>query len=252
MHWLLFELAAPLASFGGVAPGTVRDTELLPSRSALLGLLAAACGIERDDVEGQRTLGDGLLLAARANAEAPLLRDYHTAQAPEQAALKGYPCRTRRDELAVRKDKLSTVLSDRYYHATYAATIGVACGAPARLEVLEQALRRPRFTLYLGRKSCPLAWPLDPHRLEAETWTQALALHDTRMAEQIGAFERFGVEKWLRSPNGRYVHCGDDAIAPGELAVPGHVVTRRDQPLDTARRLFGERRHWRCGQEVQP
>jgi len=251
MHWLLFELVGPMASFGGVAPGTVRDTDLLPSRSALLGLLAAACGIERDDVQGQRVLGEGLLLAARVNADAPLLRDYHTAQAPEQAALKGHPCRTRRDELAIRKDRLSTVLSDRYYHAGYAATVGVACGDAARLEPLEQALRRPRFTLYLGRKSCPLAWPLDPHRFEAGTWTQALTMHDARMVGQLERFAPFEVERWLRSPNRRYAHRGDHGIVPGELVGAPHEVTRRDQPLDTARRLFGECRHWRYGQEVQ-
>lgn len=252
MHWLLFELAAPLASFGGVAPGTVRDTELLPTRSAVLGLMAAACGIERADVAGQQALSDGLLLAARVNADAPLLRDYHTAQAPEQAALKEYPRYTRRDELCVRKDKLSTVLSDRYYYANYAATIGIACANGERLVALEQALRKPRFTLYLGRKSCPLAWPLDPHLLEAESWSQALAAHDAYMDERLASFKRLGVDRWLRSPGGRYAYRGDDDIEPGELVGVRHEVIRRDQPLNTARRLFGERRHWRFAQEAQP
>lgn len=255
MYWLLFELAAPLASFGGVAPGTVRDTDLLPSRSAVLGLLAAAKGIARDDAQGQRDLSHDLLVTARVNAKATLLRDYHTAQAPRQPALKGRPRFTRRDELSVRKDDLNTVLSDRYYYADYAATIGVASGNDEKLAQLETALRAPRFTLYLGRKSCPLAWPLDPHRLQADTLADALSAHDARADTRLTAFSGFGVDRWLRNREGHYAYRGDEGtggapgIEPGDLAVQVRRVVRRDEPMDTARRLFAERGHWRAEQE---
>ncbi|KFN49274.1 type I-E CRISPR-associated protein Cas5/CasD [Arenimonas composti] len=258
MNWLLFELAAPLASFGGVAPGTIRDTELLPTRSAVLGLLAAACGIERDDVDGQRRLGDGLLIAARVNADAALLRDFHSAQAPPEAALRGRPRRTRRDELAVAKDDLNAVLSDRYYYTTYAATVGIACEDGGRLATLEAALRRPRFVLYAGRKSCPLAWPLDPHQVEADDWAQALQLHEDRAIPRLAEFGRFGVDRWLRSRGGNYTHVGDagegegKGVLPGELGGIAHVVVRRDVPVDTRRRLFKERPQWRIGRESKP
>jgi CRISPR-associated protein Cas5/CasD, subtype I-E/ECOLI len=254
MHWLLFELAAPLASFGGVAPGQVRDTELLPSRSAVLGLLAAASGLERDDVAAQHALAEGLYIAARVSTGASLQHDYHTAQAPGQAALKGRPCRTRRDELSVEKDDLNTVLSDRYYYAGYAATIGVACRSGERLDGLEQVLRRPRFALYLGRKSCPPAWPVVPHRLQADTWARALAGYEDYALARIDRFRDFGADGWLRSCKGSYLHRVDEGVEPGELPGVKHLVVRRDHPLDTARRLFAEGRHWRIGpeQEVRP
>lgn len=256
MHWLLFELAAPLASYGGVAPGSVRDTDLLPSRSAVLGLLAAAMGIERDEVQRQQELARDVLIAARVNAAASLLRDYHTAQAPGQAALKGRPCMTRRNELAVPKDDLNTVLSDRYYYADYAATLGVASTDVEKLGHLELALRSPRFTLYLGRKSCPPAWPVDPHRLEAGTWADALIAHDVRAERKLAEFRHFGVEGWLRNHSGRYAHRGDEAVSgdgriePGDLGAQVRHVMRRDDPADTGRRLYAERSQWRAEREA--
>ncbi|KDU24936.1 CRISPR-associated Cas5 domain protein [Escherichia coli 3-267-03_S4_C2] len=42
-QYLIFQLHGPMASWGVDAPGEVRHTHELPSRSALLGLLAAGC-----------------------------------------------------------------------------------------------------------------------------------------------------------------------------------------------------------------
>lgn len=244
MDWLMFELAAPLASYGGVAPGSMRDTDIVPSRSAILGILAAALGIERNDVAGQRELGRDVSIGTRVNAEAVLQRDYHTAQAPTQSAMKGRPCLTRRDELRVPKGDLNTVLSDRYYYANYAATIGIA-SKYEKLEALKQALRSPRFVLFLGRKSCVPAWPLDPHPVLAGTWKEALDLHDKRMESKLKEFQHFGVERWLRNDKKHYVYSGDTNIEFGDLPAHPRTISRRDEPIDTARRLFVDRRHWR-------
>lgn len=248
-YWLMFELVGTMASYGGVAPGTVRDTDLLPSRSAILGLLAAALGIERHEVQCQRALGKGLWIAARVNAWGSLLRDYHTAQAPREAALKGRPRMTRQDEMCVPRGELNTVLSDRYYYTDYATTIGIAACDSMLLERLGKALRAPRFTLYLGRKSCPPAWPLDPHCLEAETWTEALKKHDARVFEQLTVFDGFGIAQcWLRNAAKRGIHRWDEGINPGEIAQqPHYKIRRRDDPMDTLRRLFAECSHWRAG-----
>ncbi|GAB1407065.1 type I-E CRISPR-associated protein Cas5/CasD [Thermomonas brevis] len=190
MRWLLFDLHAPLASFGGTAPGSVRDTGRVPSRSALLGLCAAALGSRRDDAAAHAQLDQSLLFASRCfhDERSHVLRDYHTAQAPQQSALKRHPQHTRRDELQVPKTDLSTVLSDRYYLQNLHCTVGVTLvdGSAMTLEALADALRRPRFTLYVGRKSCPLHWPLHPRVVEAEDWPQALALdREQRVATGI-------------------------------------------------------------------
>jgi CRISPR system Cascade subunit CasD len=49
MEYLLFRLYGPLASWGEIAVGESRHTATYPGKSALLGLLAAALGIRRDD-----------------------------------------------------------------------------------------------------------------------------------------------------------------------------------------------------------
>jgi CRISPR system Cascade subunit CasD len=50
-RYLLFQLYAPLVSWGAPAVGEVRHTDTIPTRSALLGILAAALGISRDNEE---------------------------------------------------------------------------------------------------------------------------------------------------------------------------------------------------------
>jgi len=44
---------------------------------------------------------------------------------------------------------------------------------PWGLPALVSALQRPRFTLYLGRKSCPPSLPLQPRIIEANTLKEA-------------------------------------------------------------------------------
>ncbi|HLD44337.1 MAG TPA: CRISPR-associated protein Cas5, partial [bacterium] len=49
MDYLVFQLRAPLSAWGETAVGEYRPTSNYPSNSALLGLLAAALGIDRED-----------------------------------------------------------------------------------------------------------------------------------------------------------------------------------------------------------
>ncbi|WP_018268673.1 type I-E CRISPR-associated protein Cas5/CasD [Methylosinus sp. LW4] len=173
---LLFQLVAPLGSFGDVAVGERRETGARPSHSALAGLLGAALGLERADPR-QAEFAAALAFASRRDRLGPLIVDYHTTQTPPTR--KGTTWATRREELA---GKRNTILSRRDYRADCAFLI--ACGALEQslftLESLEQALRKPVFTLYLGRKSCPLGLPPDPLLVEAETLVDALAEYDRR------------------------------------------------------------------------
>jgi len=158
---LLFRLAGPLASWGEIAVGEVRSSWPEPSKSAVLGLVAAALGVERADTARHGALHAGLEFAVRLDSRASPLRDYHTAQSP--SARKGVKWATRADELSDAKG-LNTILSERWYWQEFSATI---CLTPRddgqqSLKELAEALRNPRFPLYLGRKSCPLGRPLNP------------------------------------------------------------------------------------------
>lgn len=255
MRFLVFQLQAPLASWGDAAVGEYRGSRDHPGESALLGLLGAALGLKRDDETAHAALRDGLAfavgvvaadpqddspgaggqrLAALPGLDGGLLRDYHTAQVPGRTALKGRPHATRRDELALPKEALNTVLSTRDYRQDVAYVVAVQSrgdGAPP-LDALADALRRPRFVLYLGRKSCPPAAPLDPWVLEAPSAREAI---DTHLLRRAPARESAGV------PALRLVRLawGDGIDAPGAQA---HLsVPRKDRPIRRRAWQFGDR-----------
>lgn len=79
MATLLLRLAAPLQSWGSDSKFETRKTDREPTKSGVVGLLAAALGLRRDDTEGLARL-NGLRFAVRADQEGSLLVDFHTAK----------------------------------------------------------------------------------------------------------------------------------------------------------------------------
>ena len=229
MQFLVFQLQAPLASWGDTAVGEYRGSRDHPGESALLGLLGAALGLRRDDEAAQAALRDGCAFAVGVVAGGSLLRDYHTAQVPGRTALKGRPHATRRDELAVPKEALNTILSTRDYRQDVDYVIAVqptpAATTPPPLAVLADALRRPRFVLYLGRKSCPPAAPLDPKVLDAASVREAI---DAYLAAAPHRRRRLVRLAW-----------GDRIDAPGAQA---HLsAPRKDRLIRRRGWQFGDR-----------
>ena len=55
-RYLLFTLAAPIASFGTVAVGERRPTWERPAKSQVVGLVAGCLGIERHEEARQQAL----------------------------------------------------------------------------------------------------------------------------------------------------------------------------------------------------
>ena len=134
---------APLASMGEVALGERRVGLDRPGRSAILGLVAAALGIERRDEPALLALDRGYSMAQRVEQIGPLLQDYHTAQVPP--ARKGRRWATRRAELA--EPDLGTILSLREYRTDVRLTVALweRAEAPRRLAELAAALERLRL-----------------------------------------------------------------------------------------------------------
>jgi len=165
-QYLVFQLYAPMASWGEEAVGEIRHTARIPTRSAILGLLAAALGIRREEEERLAAFNQHYHLAVRPlSAIESWLRDYHTVSAPREN--KKYRYSTRRDELCLAPDEVGTVVTHREYRCDGFWHIAVSATpqAAVALETLHDALLTPHFPLYLGRKSCPLALPLAPRIL---------------------------------------------------------------------------------------
>jgi CRISPR system Cascade subunit CasD len=238
--YLLFRLYGPLAAWGDIAIGERRPSFSHPGKSAIVGLLAAALGIRRDEADRLTALAESYGIGIRQDSPGEYLRDYHTTQVPPQR--RGVMHRTRQDELAA--DSLNTILSTRDYRqdALYAIALWpLSDTVPHTLVDLQAALQRPRFTLYLGRKSCPLALPLAPKVVEAESLKMAF--------DQLEA--RDELLQSLKLP--QQVTYYWEAIDPDNAGFSQHgaamAEVRRDQPLSRSRWQFTEREEFRLVQE---
>jgi CRISPR system Cascade subunit CasD len=174
--FLVFRLQGPMAAYGEIAVGERRSTWSAPSKSAVLGLLAAGLGLDRAASADHAALDRGLGFAVRLDQPGRPLRDYHTAMAPK--ARKGARWRTRKEELEAAD--LNTVLSERTYLVDPISTVALWCksGEGIGLAGLADTLRRPRFTPYLGRKACPLGAPPRPIVASAADLDAAFAAYD--------------------------------------------------------------------------
>ena len=133
MATLLLRLAAPLQSWGSDSKFETRKTDREPTKSGVVGLLAAALGLRRDDTEGLARL-NGLRFAVRADQEGSLLVDFHTA-----------------------KSRDTSYVTYRHYLQDAVFLAGLESEDEALLRELEAALRHPVYPLYLGRRSPPAA-----------------------------------------------------------------------------------------------
>lgn len=237
MRFLLFRLYGPLVAWGEAAPGEVRPTYLHPTRSALLGLLAAALGLDRRDDAAHRALAEDLRFALAVDSAGVPVADYHTAQLRKPAAR--WSPKSRTEQLDEARHRLMTVLSRRDYRCDALAEAAAWSEATAprfSLETLAEALRRPVFTLYLGRKACPPALPLAPRVVEAETLTAAFEAPGDPAAEFLAAHSLAGRD--TAGAVGLFWEASE-RVEPGVEAQ--QVFERRDDPLSGTRRTFRTR-----------
>lgn len=175
-EYLIFRLYGPLCSWGDIAVGERRATLPQPTKSAVLGLAAAALGLRREAEAELKSFHGGYGYACRVDAPGRLMSDYHTTQSTPQSLLKKRRVLTRREELDVARGQASTILSSRDYiqDGVYRAALWAYADAPLGLNDIRAALMRPVFSLFLGRRSCPPALPLHPQIVAAGSPTEAL------------------------------------------------------------------------------
>ncbi len=141
MPTLLLRLVAPMQSWGVSSRFTVRDTVREPTKSGVVGIIAAALGRPRttpiDDLAALR-------MGVRIDRPGKMEMDYHTAQNVYKASGGVKP----------------TEVSRRYYLADAAFLVGMESDDVGQLEHIQRALRSPRWPLYLGRKAFVPAEPI--------------------------------------------------------------------------------------------
>ena len=258
MDYLVFRLYGAMASWGEIAVGEVRHSASYPSKSALLGLIAAALGIKRDNEDGHSSLAAGYQFAIKQQSGGHLLRDYHTIQVPD--AVGKFRYRTRRDELVTGRDRLGTNLSIREYYSDSVSLVAVKAlaDAPFSLEEICAALLRPKFHLYLGRKSFPLSAPLAPQLVNGQRFMAALDSYTTPPIMRSHTNDNTRDRYWL-SLDGlqRYYWEGElnDFAESGKAFDSDKVqtLTRHDQPRSRKRWQFQQRlEHFYQREEENP
>ncbi|MDF9816783.1 type I-E CRISPR-associated protein Cas5/CasD [Streptomyces sp. SPB162] len=187
---LLVRLAAPLQSWGMASRFSHRDTHTRPTKSAVVGLCAAALGRDRTDPVDDLA---GLVFGVRADHPGTPVRDYHTvgagrfplrprdiitdhrraatvaksmeaADGPgfghhELAGWYGAPKKIAADPVSgtLVSGELSrrAMITERWYLSDAAFLVGLQYADQALLEEIGHALEHPKQLLWLGRKSCP-------------------------------------------------------------------------------------------------
>ena len=167
MATLLLRLVAPMQAWGTRSRFDDRDTEAEPSKSGVLGLCAAALGIDRaDPVEHLARLAFGV----RVDREGVAGTDYHTAQ------LRPGDPRTRTD------------VTRRAYLADAAFWAGLD-GDRALLTELHAALQTPHWPLSLGRKAFAPSLPIFARSpLEVSLWDALRTAPSLRRGDEGGPY----------------------------------------------------------------
>jgi len=234
-NYLLFRLYGPLASWGDIAVGTHRPSYDHPSKSAVMGLLAAAVGIRRNEENKHRELAGAYNFAVLVNSPGVFLRDYHTAQIPSASSIKKQRhILSRKEELGVEKEDLTAVISSRDYYSDSLYTIAIwskeeySEAFPYPLELLENKLNEPEFVLYMGRKSCPLALPVEAKVVICNGLKEAFDKVEFKCEPLLGLKKTKQARLyWEGEENG---------------LIPIHTVTRRDFTLSRKRWQFADRK----------
>lgn len=154
MGTLLLRLAAPLQSYGADSKFNTRRTRDMPTKSAVVGMLAAALGRRRGEALDDLT---ALRFGARADQPGREVVDYQTITPFPDEVSDTRKARKGKAPKKIKPDVLDIIY--RHYIEDAVFVVGVE-GDDGKLRELEDALRHPVFQLYLGRRSCPPQLPL--------------------------------------------------------------------------------------------
>lgn len=203
MNVLLLRLCGPMQSWGVQSRFSVRDTGLEPSKSGIVGLLAAALGWPRSaDIAELAALRMGV----RIDSEGVVRYDYHTAQ----------------NVLKAGGGIKDTEPSRRYYLADARFLVGLASESIDLLRQLQAALQEPVWPLFLGRKAFVPGVPI---------WLADGLRPGADLQAELEAYPWLGTAARERSTRVRIV-----------LEDPNATEVRPDQPLSFADRQFAPRR----------
>lgn len=133
MTTLLLRLAGPMQAWGTDSKVDTRTTGAQPSKSGIVGMIAAAMGRSRDELVDDIS---ALRFGVRTDQGGTILRDYHTAHHPTE--------------------KKRAYITNRYYIEDAVFLVGLE-GNVSLLRQIDEAVMHPYYPLFMGRRSCPVS-----------------------------------------------------------------------------------------------
>lgn len=208
MPTLLLRLVGPMQSWGTTSRFDHRDTGKEPSKSGVVGLLAAALGLDRQNWVDLEPL-TRLAMGVRHDRPGEPKRDYQTAK----------------DIISADGKKVhNTAVTTRDYLADAAFLVGVESNDRGHLERLDAALRDPFWPLALGRKSY----------VPSESIWIGDGVQDTPLGDTLARWPWIvSLRKWEAPP---------ERLLMSSESADGSGLLKMDQPLSSfAERRFGAR-----------
>ncbi len=213
MATLLLRLVGPMQSWGTTSRFDQRDTGKEPSKSGVIGLIAAALGIDRENWKDLEPLTH-LSMAVRHDRPGVPRREYQTAGCAVTGSI------IKADGTLSKEG----VVSQRFYLADAAFLVGLEGRNRSLLEQVHAHLRDPVWPLALGRKSY---LPSEP--ISIENGVEDAPLRDVLSRWPWIASKR----KWEELPE-KFLISFESEDGSGAL--------KMDQPLASfAERRFGAR-----------
>ncbi len=223
---LFLRLEGPLQSWGVRSRWSVRDTRTEPTKSGVIGMIAAASGwgLDQEGDEQVAALVQQVSMGVRVERPGQVIRDYHTVLGPLLTA-QGKVKRTQST------GEFENIVSERYYLSDACFLVALA-GPVEKLERARDALRDPTWPPFLGRRSCPPSAPITPAHPAQDT-----IQHFTSLEEAVTGFE-----PWLGADRGEQppekLRCVIELPDPRQARRDRPLQRRQDVPLSFAHRRF--------------
>ena len=214
MPTLLLRLVGPMQSWGTTSRFDQRDTGKEPSKSGVIGLLAAALGIDRENWTDLEPL-TRLSMGVRHDRPGVPKRDYQTAGCAAVDTIIKADGKQAKD---------GGVVSQRFHLADACFLVGLEGKDVTLLNKVHAALQNPFWTLALGRKSY----------VPSESIWMDDGLQDAPLVDVLARWPWIASQrKWEEFP---------EKLLVSYESADGSGVLKMDQPLSSfAERRFGSR-----------
>lgn len=209
MKTILLKFGGPMQSWGTSSHFETRNTDYYPSKSAVIGVIAASFGYSRDEDEKIRKLNE-LDFAVRVDQVGLLRKDYHIASKYKNNG-------------SIEKN----YVTNRYYLEDAIFVVAISSENEKWIEEIYAAIKNPYFQPFMGRRSCPVQPDF------------VIDMVETGAIEALQNLE-WQASDWYKKRNGNYVA---DIFADKDLLPEGGNSIRNDRVNSFSRkeRKFGPR-----------